>query len=113
MKTDRVYRYKVRAYQKVKGKKRAGKISYVVTAKPQTKKSKKKNIKDVSIINLEGLYPGYQTRMPRDIKPWRNIVSKKLVWKSMSFLLPVPIPAPELLPGPYGFLLPYRRFIYR
>ena len=82
LKTDRVYRYKVRAYQKVKGKKRAGKISYVVTAKPQTKKSKKKNIKDVSIINLEGLYPGYQTRMPRDIKPWRNIVSKKLVWKS-------------------------------
>ena len=40
--TDKIYKYKVRAYKTVKGKKKLGKLSYSVSAKPQTKDSKVK-----------------------------------------------------------------------
>ncbi len=83
LETDRVYRYKVRAYRTVKGKNKAGKASYVVSVKPQTKKSKKKNVRRIYMSKrMNGLYPGYQIEMGAEVSPYREVVSKKLRWRS-------------------------------
>lgn len=81
--TDQVYRYKVRAYRTAAGKYQTGRASYVVSVKPQTKKSGKKNVRRVYMRKrIDGLYPGYRMEMEAYTDPWRNTVSKKLVWES-------------------------------
>lgn len=75
--TDQVYRYKVRAYRTAAGKYQTGRASYVVSVKPQTKKSGKKNVRRVYMRKrIDGLYPGYRMEMEAYTDPWRNTVSK-------------------------------------
>lgn len=85
--TDKIYKYKVRAYKTVKGKKKLGKLSYSVSAKPQTKDSKVKNVRRVYISAASEVYPGYKGGnwstvlaggYDENVKP----VSEKLVWSS-------------------------------
>lgn len=85
--TDKVYRYKVRAYKIVKGKKQSGKLSYQVSAKPQTKASKVKNVRRVYLEGASDIYPGYQGEvwaMPMAGSYMDDVraVSQKLVWSS-------------------------------
>lgn len=85
--TDKIYKYKVRAYKTVKGKKKLGKLSYSVSAKPQTKESQVKNVRRIYISASSEIYPGYRGEnwstvltgsYDEDVKP----VSEKLVWSS-------------------------------
>lgn len=86
--TDKVYKYKVRGYNIVKGKKKLGKLSYRVSAKPQTKDSKVKNVRRVDMDGACGeIYPGYRgqiwaTPMAGSYMDDVRTVSQKLVWSS-------------------------------
>ena len=78
LKKNKTYTFYVKAYQ---GKKKYGAASFKVTA--QTKGSKKKNVKKVTLANSAGtLYVGEDLALKAKLSPAKKLVSSKVTWTS-------------------------------
>lgn len=86
LKKNKTYRYKIKAYKKVNGKKRYSKFSYSVSCKTYTKKSKSSNVKKVSVY-YKNRYTGTNAykKVSPDVKTKKKgkaPISKKIRWYS-------------------------------
>jgi len=85
LKSNKVYKFKIRAYKNVSGKKKYSAYSYVVSAVPYTLKAKKANVtalKDIYTSRYLGLKGVKKVDITMGTDKGKVVISKKLVWSS-------------------------------
>ena len=85
LKSNKVYKFKIRAYKNVSGKKKYSAYSYVVSATPYTKKAKKVNVKSIKVDYTKrylGLKKVAKVIASTSVPDGKSPVNKNLTWTS-------------------------------